>query len=84
MAPGMTAQIKDDWRHNYRRPETAVVGVVQALSPSGAIARIRFDDVMDSFILVSHLEPVEPGTELPTGLLGSEPTSERPLALEPH
>ena len=58
MTPGIVAQIRAEWRHCYRAHGTAVAGVVQNVSPSGRVARIRLDDVADSYILVSHLEPV--------------------------
>ena len=57
MTPGIAAQIKAEWRHCYRAQGTAVTGVVQTVSPSGRVARIRLDEVADSYVLVSHLEP---------------------------
>ncbi len=57
MTPGAIAEIKTDWRHCYRKPGSSVAGVIQEISGSGSVARIRFDQVADSFILVSHLEP---------------------------
>lgn len=69
MTPGQVAQIREDWRHNYRKPGTSVAGVVQEISTSGAVARIRFDQVADSYILVSHLEPAGSEVELEPGLL---------------
>ena len=58
MTPGVLAQIRSEWRHCYRAPGTPMAGIVQAVSPTGNVARIRFDQVADSYILVSHLEPV--------------------------
>jgi hypothetical protein len=60
MSPGLLAQIKEEWRHCYRAPGAPMAGVIQAISPSGSVARIRLDDVADSYILVSHLEPALP------------------------
>lgn len=59
MAPGALAQIKFEWRYCYRAHGSPMAGVVQAISPSGGVARIRFDRIADSYILVDHLEPVE-------------------------
>ena len=56
MTPGVLAQIKSEWRHCYRAPGTPMAGIVQAVSPSGTVARIRFDQLADSYILVPHLE----------------------------
>lgn len=36
-----------------------MTGVIQAISPSGKVARIRLDHIADSYILVDHLEQVE-------------------------
>ena len=58
MTPGIMAQIKAEWRHCYRAHGTAMAGVVQTLSPTGTVARIRLDAFADSYVLVSHLEPV--------------------------
>ena len=71
MTPGAIAQIKEDWRHCYRKPGTSVAGVVQEISDSGAVARIRFDQVADSYILISHLEPAEAEVTLEPGLLSA-------------
>ena len=71
MTPGALAQIREDWRHNYRKPGTSVTGVVQEISQSGAVARIRFDQVADSYILVSHLEPAKADLILEPGLLSA-------------
>jgi hypothetical protein len=71
MTPGAIAQITENWRHCYRKPGTAVAGVVQEISASGAVARIRFDDVADSYILVSHLEPAGAEATMEPGLLSA-------------
>ena len=71
MAPGIGAQIKKEWRHFYRAHGTAIAGVVQAVSPSGKVARIRLDDVADSYILVSHLEPAPLGAMLEPELVAA-------------
>ena len=57
MSPGLLAQIKSEWRHVYRAHGSSMTGVIQDISPTGSVARIRLDDVADSYILVSHLEP---------------------------
>ena len=59
MTPGVLAQIKNQWRQCYRAPGTPVAGVIQSISPSGSVARIRLDHIADSYILVDHLEQVE-------------------------
>jgi hypothetical protein len=71
MTPGAIAQIKENWRHCYRKPGTSVAGVVREISESGAVARIHFDQVADSYILVSHLEPVGAEAALEPGLLSA-------------
>ena len=64
MTPGIVAQVREEWRHLYRAHGTAIAGVVQAVSPSGKVARLRLDEVADSYILVSHLEPAPLGAML--------------------
>ncbi len=71
MTPGAIAQIREDWRHCYRKPGTSVAGVVQEISESGTVARIRFDRVADSYILVNHLEPAGVEADLEPGLLAA-------------
>jgi hypothetical protein len=71
MTPGAIAQIKEDWRHCYRKPGTPVAGVVQEISESGAVARIRFDQLADSYILVSHLKPARAEVALELGILSA-------------
>jgi hypothetical protein len=71
MTPGAIAQIRENWRHCYRKPGTSVAGVVQEISQSGTVARIRFDEVADSYILVSHLEPADVDAALEPGLLSA-------------
>ena len=71
MTPGVMAQIKEQWRHCYRAQGTPVAGVVQEVSPSGHVARIRLDQIADSFVLIAHLEPVPVGAEIDEGLLSA-------------
>lgn len=71
MTPGIVAQIKAEWRHCYRASGTPMAGVVQTVSPSGRVARIRLDDVADSYILVSHLEPAPVETMLEPASVGA-------------
>lgn len=71
MSPGAVAQIKEDWRHCYRKPGSSVAGVIQEVSGTGAVARVRFDNLADSFILVSHLEPVPAEVALEPGILSA-------------
>ena len=71
MSPGAVAQIRENFRHCYRKPGTSVAGVVQEISDSGSVARIRFDDVADSYILVSHLEPAGAEAALEPGILSA-------------
>jgi hypothetical protein len=56
MTPGAVVHVRPESRPHYRKPGAPVAGVVQALSPSGSVARIRMDDVADSYVLVCHLE----------------------------
>jgi len=56
MAPGARVQLKPEFRSIYRRPGASVTGTVQGLSPSGAVARVRMDEVADSFVRVNHVE----------------------------
>jgi hypothetical protein len=69
MAPGTVVQIKRDYRHCYRAQGSPMVGVVQDLSPTGRVARIRCDHLSDSYILVSHLEPADADVLLEPGML---------------
>jgi hypothetical protein len=69
MAPGTVVQIKRGYRHCYRAQGSPMVGVVQDLSPTGSVARIRCDDLSDSYILVSHLEPADADVLLEPGML---------------
>jgi len=39
----------------YRRPGTELEGLLVGMSPSRAVARVRFDDVADSYIRTEHL-----------------------------
>ncbi len=58
MTPGGSVQIRPEWRRHYRKNGASVAGVLQELSPSGGVARIRMDDLADSYVLVAHLEMV--------------------------
>ncbi len=69
MSPGVLAQIKSEWRYCYRSPGSRIAGIVQAISPSGGVARIRLDQVADSYVLVSHLEPAEVDAALEPNVL---------------
>ncbi len=69
MTPGQIAQIREDWRHCYRKPGSPVAGVIQEISKSGTVAKIRFDQVADSYILVSHLEPAGVDARVELGML---------------
>jgi hypothetical protein len=71
MTPGAIAQIKTNWQHCYRKPGTPVAGVIQEVSESGTVAKIRFDRVADSYILISHLEPAGVEATLEPGLLSA-------------
>lgn len=71
MSPGALAQIKQEWRHCYRRPGTSIAGIIQEVSATGTIARIRFDQLADSYILVAHLEPAGVEAALEPGLLSA-------------
>lgn len=55
MSPGTIVEIRTDWRLFYRKPGVPVTGILQALSPSGLVARVRMDDHGDSYVLVVHL-----------------------------
>lgn len=55
MSPGIVVEIEDDWRSAYRKPGTSVAAILQALSPTGLVARIRVDEQGDSYVLVAHL-----------------------------
>jgi hypothetical protein len=56
MDPGVHARIKIAWRGYYRCPGSSIGGVVQAVSSTGKVTRIRLDDVADSYVLTDHLE----------------------------
>ena len=71
MSPGVMAQIKEQWRYCYRAHGTPIAGVVQEVSPSGQVARIRLDQIADSFVLVAHLEPVSVAAEIEESLLSA-------------
>ena len=58
MSPGAAIRIEARWGHSYPKPGAASVGIVEALSPSGRLARVRFDEAAAFFVLVAHLEPV--------------------------
>lgn len=57
MAPGLNVKVKQEWRHAYRKPGVELEGVLIAVSPTGTIARVRMDDLGDSYLWMSHLEP---------------------------
>jgi hypothetical protein len=69
LSPELLAQIKGEWRHSYRAHGSSMAGVIQAISPSGAVARIRLDEVADSYVLVRHLEPTRKPEAGPPRLL---------------
>ncbi len=56
MAPGAAVRIRNDVSRYYRKPGEATSGVVRSVSPTGHVARVRMDDVADSYVLVDHLE----------------------------
>ena len=56
IAPAAVVRVHRDWARNYRRQGGSESGVVVALSPTRAVARVRMDDVADSYIHVDHLE----------------------------
>ncbi len=56
MSPGTVVEIRTDWRLIYRKPGAATAGILQALSPTGLVARVRMDEYGDSYVLVAHLD----------------------------
>ena len=56
MSPGTVVEIKADWRLVYRKPGASITGILQALSPTGLVARVRMDEHGDSYVLVAHLD----------------------------
>jgi len=56
IAPAAAVRVHVDWARNYRRLGGSESGVVVAVSPTGAVARVRMDEVADSYVHVDHLE----------------------------
>ncbi len=56
MSPGTVVEIRADWWTVYRKPGASVAGILQALSPTGLVARVRMDEHGDSYVLVAHLD----------------------------
>ena len=54
---GMRVQIDNTWARVYRRPGTAVEGVLIAISPTGAVVSVRLDSLADSYVRVEHVKP---------------------------
>jgi hypothetical protein len=57
---GMRVQIDNTWARVYRRPGTAVEGVLVAISPTGAVVTVRLDSLADSYVRVEHVKPALP------------------------
>jgi hypothetical protein len=55
---GALVRIRPDLCRHYRKPGASESGVVMWLSPTGAIARVRMDQVADSYVRVDDLEGV--------------------------
>ena len=64
IAPGSVVRIGSSWSRHYRKPGGSVTGVVSDLSPTGAVARVRMDEVADSYVLVDHLRVERPASRL--------------------
>ena len=60
MSPGAEVKIVAHAQRFYRKAGTQTVGQLVLLSPSGAVALVRFDDIADSFVRVEHLETPQP------------------------
>lgn len=71
MTPGAAVQIRPEWRYCYRAHGSAMVGVIQAISPTGRVARIWLDRLADTFVMVSHLEPAGVEGEVEAGVLSA-------------
>jgi len=56
VSPDAVVEIRPDWRAVYRKPGVSIAGIVQALSPTGLVARVRMDEHADSYVLVAHLD----------------------------
>jgi hypothetical protein len=59
---GMRVQIDNTWARVYRRPGTAVEGVLVAISPTGAVVTVRLDSLADSYVRVEHVKPAVPSS----------------------
>ena len=58
MTPGTTVKVRSDWARLYRHPGTSLEGMIVDLSPAGTVARVRLDEVQDSWICTEHLVSV--------------------------
>lgn len=59
MSPGMRVRINPEVLPFYRKRAASFEGVVVGLSRSGRVARVHLDDVQDTYIRTSDLEPVK-------------------------
>ena len=58
MTPGSQIKVRSEWARVYRRPGTSLEGTVVEVSDSGTVARVRLDEVQDTWIKTEHLAAV--------------------------
>ena len=55
MSPGALVHIDEEWRYQYRKLGARTEGILMEVTPDGAVARVRMDEIADSWVWAHHL-----------------------------
>jgi hypothetical protein len=54
---GSRVRVKSDFAAVYRKPGSSIEGRIVGISPTGGVARVRMDDLADSYVRAEDLVP---------------------------
>ena len=61
MSVGSRVRVKSASASFYRKPGSSIEGRIVGISPTGDVARVRMDDLADTYVRTEHLVACQKG-----------------------